>query len=242
MPASTERPVPPPRDTTRLTAPGAAEDAAIGPREPAPRELVGMGAESDTAPARGAADQVLRAISRHWKIAALIAAAVTVVAYLVAAAQPKQYQAVSTGAVTPVVKSDMTPSDVMRSVDMLDRRVVVGTVAALANTPLTLSQVRATASDKIDGAVVPSTNLVNVTVMSRSAARAAALANGIPASLNAQTRSMFVVYGVVLISPAAVPQKAALPRVERAVIGGLILGLVVGAGVAYLLDRRLRAR
>jgi uncharacterized protein involved in exopolysaccharide biosynthesis len=43
---------------------------------------------------------------------------------------------------------------------------------------------------------------------------------------------------VTTISPASVPDKAVLPRVERAVIAGLAFGLLVGVAAAWLLFQR----
>jgi capsular polysaccharide biosynthesis protein len=190
-------------------------------------------------PAATPADDLTRALGRHWKVAALVVAVVTLLAWLLAAAQPKRYQASAIAAIAPRVNT-LSVSETFHGVDTLERRVVISTVAALASTPLTLRQARAASGEKVDAVVLPTTNLFRVNVESGSAQHAAALANAIPAVLNAQTQQMYKVYGVTLISPATVPSKAALPRVERAVIAGLVAGAVLAVGVAWLLERLRR--
>ena len=185
------------------------------------------------------ADELTRALSRHWKVAALIVAVVTLLAWLLAAAQPKRYQATAMASIAPRVNT-LSVSETFHGVDTLERRVVISTVAALASTPLTLREAKAAGDDKVDAAVVPTTNLFRINVESSNAQRAATLANAIPAVLNVQAQQMYKVYGVSLISPATTPTSAALPRTERAVIAGLIAGAVLGVAAAWILERLRR--
>jgi capsular polysaccharide biosynthesis protein len=182
-------------------------------------------------------DDLATAIRRHWRLVALIAAAVTFVAWLAAAVQPKRYRAVSIGAVAPVA-TDLSNSDVMRSVDTLERRVIVASLAALAGAPVTHRQARASSDYLITAAVLPNTNLFRIEVEGPEGQRAAAIANQVPAILSAQARTMYRLYGVSLVSQAGVPSQPSVPRMERAIGAGLLLGILLGAIVAWLLDRR----
>lgn len=177
---------------------------------------------------------------RRWKVVALVAAAVTLLAWLAAAVQPKRYRAVAIGAVAPRV-AEMTKSETLHGVDTLERRVVVATVAALASTPLTIRQLGAGTGYDVRAVVVPTTNLFRVTVEGEDPKRVAAIANAVPSAISEQAHRMYQLYTVILISPAVVPDAAEFPRVERAVVAGLILGLLAGVGAAWLLDRRSRA-
>jgi uncharacterized protein involved in exopolysaccharide biosynthesis len=56
--------------------------------------------------------------------------------------------------------------------------------------------------------------------------------------LGMQSRNMYKIYGVILVSPASVPDKPVLPRVERAIIAGLAFGLLLGVAAAWLLHHR----
>lgn len=183
-------------------------------------------------------DTLTRSILRHWKVAALIAAAVTLLAWLAAAVQPKRYRAVSIGAVAPI-SAQLSNSDVMRGVDTLERRVVVASLAALAGAPVTQRQTRATDDYRITAAVMPNTNLFRIEVEGPDPKRASAIANQVPAILSMHARSMFRLYSVNLVSDATPPSKPALPRVGRAVAAGFILGVLLGVAAAWILDRRI---
>jgi uncharacterized protein involved in exopolysaccharide biosynthesis len=183
------------------------------------------------------ADQIIGSIARHWPIIVSLAVAAAVLATLVSMTQPKRYRAEAVGAVglTPAV---LSTSETLHGVDTLDRRVVVASLAALASTPAVAQQAHAASDDVIDAIVLPSTSLFRVTVQGRDAAHVAAVANAIPAALNAQARSIYAVYSVMMVSPATRPTKPSAPRTERAAFAGLLVGALAGVVVAYLLDRR----
>lgn len=176
---------------------------------------------------------------RHWMIVALIAAAVMLLAWLAAGLQPKRYRAMALAAVTPIT-DQLSPSDVMRGVDTLDRRVVVASVAALASAPVILDQAGGAHSD-INSVVLPNTNLFRIEVEGTDPAATSAIANKIPSLLDVQSRTIYKMYGVLLVSPAATPAAAVLPRIGRALAAGLVFGLLLGVAAAWLLDRRRAA-
>lgn len=201
-----------------------------------------FGETTSTAPVqdrdpRAPGDDLASALLRHWRAAALIAVAVTLLAWLAAALQPKRFRAVSIGAVTPVA-TDLSNSDVMRSVDTLERRVIVASLAALAAAPVTHQQAGAGSDYEITAAVMPNTNLFRIEVEGPDGKRAAAIANQVPGILSVQARTMYRLYGVNLVSQAGVPRQPSVPRMARAIAAGLLLGALLGAIVAWLLDRR----
>jgi capsular polysaccharide biosynthesis protein len=188
-------------------------------------------------PAIAPAEDLTRSILRHWKVAALIAAAVTLLAWLAAAVQPKTFRATSIAAVTPIT-AQMSTSDVIRGVDTLERRVIVSSLAALAAAPITHRQTRAGDGYTIVAAVMPNTNLFRIDVEGPDPRRAAAIANQVPSLLGLQAQAMYRFYGVSLVSEASAPRAAAAPRVGRAVAAGLVLGVLLGVAAAWLLERR----
>jgi uncharacterized protein involved in exopolysaccharide biosynthesis len=189
-------------------------------------------------PARNLADDVFAAVRRQWRLVLAIAVAATLLAWLAAAVQPKRYRANAMGAVTPV--TELTPSEMIRGVDTLERRVVVSSVAALASAPATLNAVHA-GSYEITAIVLPNTNLFTIEVEGTNAREAAAIANRVAPVLSAQSRAMFRVYGVTMISAAPVPAAAVLPRVGRAAATGLFFGILAGMAAAYFRDQRRHA-
>jgi uncharacterized protein involved in exopolysaccharide biosynthesis len=190
-------------------------------------------------PARNLADDVFAAVRRQWRLVLAIAVAATLVAWLAAAVQPKRYRANAMGAVTPV--NELTPSEMIRGVDTLERRVVVSSVAALASAPATLNAVHA-GRYEITAIVLPNTNLFTIEVEGTNAREAAAIANRVTPILSAQSRAMFRVYGVTMISAAPVPTAPVLPRVGRAAATGLFFGILAGIAAAYFRDQRRHAR
>lgn len=183
---------------------------------------------------------IARLIRGHWKVVVLVAAGVTLIAWLAAATQPKRYRATAIAAVSPIA-DQMTPSDVIRGVDTLERRVVVASISALASAPVTTRALAGADDIEITAAVLPNTNLFRIEVEGGEARRVAHVANTVPTLLASHARSMYKLYGVTLVSPAVAPSSAVLPRVGRAVMLGLALGVLLGLTTAYALDRRRRA-
>lgn len=188
---------------------------------------------------RNPADDLMRAAMRHWRIVALIAAATTLLAWLAAGMQPKRYRASALAAVNPLTEQ-LTPEGVIRGIDTLDRRVVVASIAALADAPFIASQSGAARGYEINAVVLPNTSLFRVEVEGADPKTAAAIANKIPALLGVQARTIYKMYGVMLVSPATASEDAVLPRSGRALAAGLVLGLLLGIALAWILDRRRR--
>jgi capsular polysaccharide biosynthesis protein len=174
-------------------------------------------------------------LKRNWKLVILPAIATMLIAWMIAALQPKRYRASAVAAVTPI-RQGLEPNELLRSVEALDRRTVVATVAALATTPLTTTKALAGQSGfTISTSVLPNTNLFRVDVDGGDAAAAADVANRVPPLLSAQTRAMFDVYGVTMVSAASPPSEAFAPRVGRAAAAGLVVGLIIGLALVYAL-------
>lgn len=181
------------------------------------------------------------AMARHWKTMAAAALAGMILAWLFTALQPDRYRATLLAAVSPLGET-LNATDVLRGVEVLEQRTVVATVAALASTPSTNRA--ATQPDAagytIDASVLPNTNLVRIHVEGPDAARATAIANGLPAVLSQHTRSMFKLYGVTPVSPATQPTEPVSSGSARTILAGLLIGLVIGAAIAIGLDKSRR--
>ena len=180
-------------------------------------------------------------IRDNWKTIFLITVAVTGLAWILAAMQPDRYQATSLAAIAPLADT-LQANEVLRGVEVLERRTVVATVAALASTDATSTQAKAGDGYQIEAAVVPNTNLFRVNVVGEDAAQAAAIANRVPDLLSAQTRAMYKYYGVTMVSPASAPNATYLPRPGRATLAGLLIGLFLGLLAAYALQLRAARR
>ena len=159
-----------------------------------------------------------------------------VIAAIVAAALPKRYRATAVGVVAPLTNS-LSPSEAFHGVEALDRRSVVATVAALPSTALSTTGSQRRDYD-ISAAVLPNTNLVRIDVDANSPEMAASVANTTLNDLGAQTTSMFKYYGLTPVTRALPPAAAASPHRARILLAGLVIGLFLAVGVAYVLDAR----
>jgi uncharacterized protein involved in exopolysaccharide biosynthesis len=175
---------------------------------------------------------ISRLVLQSWKRILLTAIAVTAIAWSLAAMQPRRYRASVLASVAPLTET-LEPNELLRSVEVLERRTVVGTVAALASTPVTRARAAVTSGYVVEPAVLPNTNLFRVDVEGDNPGQTAAIANRFPEILNAQTRAMYKYYGVSMVSPAAVPDAPFSPRTGRAVAAGLAIGFFLGLLAAY---------
>ena len=180
------------------------------------------------------------ALVRFWPVVVAITVAAALLAWMLAAAQPRRYRASAIGAVSPLTEQ-LSPSDIIRGVDSLERRVVVASIAALAGVPGTKRLSGAGDDYTITAAVMPNTNLFRIQVEGPNARRAADIANRVPGILASDARRMYKLFGVTLVSEATPPARPALPRMQRALAAGIVAGLFAGSAVAWLLDRRRRA-
>lgn len=194
--------------------------------------------------ALGPADELLRVLGARWRLILLTAIAAAVLAWVLAALQPERYRASSVAAVTPLLEL-MPEGDRVRGVAELDQRVIIGTIAALASTPVIGEQVLSPAERAPDrgyairAVAMPHTNLLRVEIDGPDARRAAALANRVPQALATQTRAIFKYYSVAVVSPAS-PGELVFPRIARTVVAGLALGTLLGVALAWALEKLRR--
>lgn len=204
------------RNTTTVQGPRAAGDPVVmsaQPQRPAP-----VAADSAFYKAN---------ILKRWKLVLATAVVISLLAGILAALQPKHYRASTIAGVT-ATGEHMDAGELYRGVEVLQQRTIVATVAALASVPETQRQLAARGNATIDAVVLPNTNLLRIDVDSTDPTVAAEIANRVPTILDAQTRSMYKLYGVATVSAAAKPTAPVSPRIARAMIAGAILGLLIG--------------
>ena len=181
---------------------------------------------------RDSYEELVRVARAHWGAIAITIAAAVGLAAVIAALLPPRYRASAVGVVAPLT-STLSASEAFHGVEALDRRSVVATVAALPATAW--SQPR---DYEVSAAVLPNTNLVRVDVVAKSPEMAASVANTTLSELAVQTTSMFKYYGVTPVTRAIPPVSPASPHRVRIIAAGLVIGLFLSVGVAYVLDAR----
>lgn len=189
---------------------------------------------------------VLHGIRRRWHLVVVTTLVVTLCSWSLAALQPKRYRAFCIAALMP--SADLNATELLRTVDSLERRNIIATVSVLATTPLTRAQVLASLPPEyaqgnytIDSRVLPNTNLFRIEVEGDDPVRAAEMANRIPKLVGAQAAQMYRVYGVTNVSAALPPHEPYSPQPGRAIAAGLFLGILIGVVLVWGSERyRLR--
>jgi hypothetical protein len=212
-------------------------DNVPGPDTPVVQHRAGdVDSGTARAPVTPVAVDIRSPLRRSWKLIVLPALATMLIAWMIAALQPKRYRASALAGVAPI-RQGLAVHEFLRGVEALERRTVIATVAALASTPGTEKQAVGSLARHYDinAVVLPNTSLFRVDVEGPDAAEAAAVANRVPAILATQTRAMFEVYSVTMVSDAVASTAPISPRVSRAIAAGLVLGLLIGAALVYVL-------
>ncbi|HEX8148580.1 MAG TPA: Wzz/FepE/Etk N-terminal domain-containing protein [Pyrinomonadaceae bacterium] len=146
-----------------------------------------------------------------------------------------------------------TTREVVDSLNTLDRRSVVATFARLpsgrtvrerAQQQLQLNEAQL-APYEVKTAVVPDTNVLEVSAEGPDARTAAAFADAVADQTTTYAREIYDIYGMKVLDRAKVPTEEAGPGLSRSLLTGAVLGLLIGVGVASLFEalrRRGRAR
>jgi len=157
--------------------------------------------------------------------------------------QPRVYRAAATLMVLP--SPEITnPSEVMRGLETLERRTVIATFASMAGTRdaryaaaarLGLSP-SAVSGYWVQASVLPSTNIIRVTVQGGDGTRASALANELVGVLAEQARDMYRVFEMSPLEAATPAPRPIHPDPARNATSAGIAGLFCGLLLVLLLD------
>ncbi|HVG25780.1 MAG TPA: Wzz/FepE/Etk N-terminal domain-containing protein [Thermoanaerobaculia bacterium] len=190
---------------------------------------------------RTAAEELFDAIRSRWPLIAVVALATALMAWLLATMQPNRYRASAIAAVTPATEGYDT--DQIRTVQVLDQKTFIATIAALAETPVVENAAVRPGEHgySVRAVVLPNTNLLRIDVDGGDPARAADIANRVAPLLSAQARRIFRIYSVTAVSPAA-SADLIFPRTGRVIAAGIVIGLFLGSTAAWAAARRSAQR
>lgn len=186
----------------------------------------------------------LGALIRHWKVIAAATAAALIATLIVTAMQERVYETSAHLIVAPATGTRNT-SDVIRSVETLDRRTVVATFARMTSTSgvqrsiaasLSLPPERAAEFDT-RASVVPNTNVIRISVSGPDPRLAAKIANAAASFTARQAEALYRIYALRTLSEATPPENATYPDPSRNLTIGLALGLFIGIAAALTLER-----
>lgn len=213
----------------RLLVPPKAISRDIERDDDRPADVVGK-------PPAARADAILHVIQTRWRIVAIVAAVGAIVGGALAGMHPHSYRTSAIAAVTAAT-AGLPPGEIYRGVEVLEQRTIVATVAALPSIPTIHDG--ATQTERglytIGAVVLPNTNLFRIEVDGPDARGVIRVANRVPPLLNRQTEALYKLYGVAMVSPASTTVSVG-PPIGRGAAAGLILGIIIGAGLAFSIE------
>jgi capsular polysaccharide biosynthesis protein len=189
--------------------------------------------------ARSSAERwYVEALRRRWWMVALAGAVALVAAAVVTAGQRRVYRASATVVVVPTTSVEAV-GDVLRTLETLERRTVIATFARVAGSP----SVRATVAEKmkrddglrgfrIEGSVVPSTNILRIDVEGATAEEVASVANAAAEATRDEVRSLYRTFTTRTLSEATAPVRPIHPDPRRNYVVAALLGAFVGVVAA----------
>lgn len=159
------------------------------------------------------------------------------------------YRATTTLVIGPN-ESLKTPREVVDSLNTLDRRSVVATFARLPSSRTVRERARQQLQlpdeqlepYEVRTAVVPDTNVLEVSVEGPDARRTASLADAVAEQTIGYTREFYNIYGMKVLDRAKEPTERVGPGLSRSLLVGAVLGLLIGVGVASVFDYLRRRR
>jgi capsular exopolysaccharide synthesis family protein len=176
---------------------------------------------------------------RRWKLATVVAIAVVVGAGLYAQSLPNQYEGRTVVAFAPRVRPDGTAlnvgADVVRVV--LPKYVAYVTArATVQRVAARLGEQSAVLAGAVDATITADSGNVTITVKLPGAKRAAAAANAFAAETVSFNDQDAILQGVI-VAPALVPTTPSGPPRTLLELAALVVGLILGAAFALLLER-----
>lgn len=194
----------------------------------------------------------LRALRAWWWAVLLPPLVAMAAAALLTTREPQVYRAAATATVAPAAEIE-NPSDVMRGLETLERRTVIATFASVAETRETRESAstraglpeRGRSGYRVRASVVPSTNIIRVTVEGPEPEHVSALANSVVDVLGGRAREMYRIFEIRPLQAASAPRTPIHPDPVRNVtiagVLGLFAGFVLALALEHLRPRRTRA-
>ncbi len=186
----------------------------------------------------------LRMLQRSWWIV-VVTALVAVGAALVSSyLSTPIYESTARYIVSPnpaFVKNGVD-YNLIYSLDTLDKRTIITTYAEVLNSPRiyneTIQSLQLTPNDVTDysysAVVLPSTNIIEFSVQGPDPQRVAAIAQSMGQRAVTYVQSLYQVYDMGLLDPASVGIQPISPQPLRDAVVALVVGFVLGAGLALL--------
>lgn len=184
-------------------------------------------------------ERLIAAFRRGWWIILAAMALALVVAAMLSRGQVPLYRSATTLIVVPARETKDT-SDILKSLETLERRTVVATFAKIPSAPETRAAAakslslgeNALAGYRIEGSVVPNTNIIRIDVEGSDGKTVADVANAAAAVTNTQARALYRIYALQTLARALPQSRPIHPDGRRNYLVALVLGAFVGCAAA----------
>lgn len=138
-----------------------------------------------------------------------------------------------------------TSREVVESINALDRRSVVATLARMPSSRAVRREAQQTiglspeemASNTVSTIVVPDTNILEISVEGHDRSQVTQVANAVARQTIVYSRQFYPVYELRALDSAPTLGKRAGPDVVRQLVAGGLLGLLIGLAAAFLLSQ-----
>ena len=187
------------------------------------------------------------AILRGWWVIILIVALSLITTGLITAQQQPVYESSGMLVAGPSTEARDT-SEIIKSLETLERRTVIATFARIPTTgevrQAVAQEIGVEEKDlrgyRIHGSVVPNTNIIRIDVEGGDAEMAARVANAAGDITARESRSLYRVYSLRWMARANPPRRPAFPDPQRNYLVGSVVGLVLGVAAALVIQRSRR--
>ena len=184
-----------------------------------------------------------RVLRRWWWIVVATLMVSMSTAAVLTARQPRIYRAKTTQVVVPNSQVQGT-ADIIRSIDTLNRRNVLATIAQIPLTVETRDKVaealnvdtRELARYEVRSLVLPNTNLIKIEVRGPDPEKAAELANIFAAVTQDSGRELYRIFRIDTFGKATPERRAVYPEPPKNLLVGAALGLFIGIVGAWLAE------
>lgn len=214
---------------------------------PAPLEPSGARVASIVSrPRGGVMPEITAALRSRWWLVLLALAAAIGASALATARQRPLYRASTSLVVAPNTSID-APADILRSLETLERRSIIATFARIPGSreaqQAAAAQVGLASLDgwRVEGSVLPNTNILRIDAEGPDAARVAQVANAAAEATRQEARALYRIFTMRVLAEATPPTRPALPDWRRNLLVAAAIGLLLGVLGAYG-AQRLRAR
>lgn len=188
----------------------------------------------------------LQILKRGWWIIAMTVLAALNTSLLISYLTKPVYEAKSRFVVSPNAGAYQTSYDITSSMDTLDRRSIINTYKELLVSSTVYNShpdiVKIPAEDfakeyTISAVVIPDTNILELTVDGADPQKITTIATAIGESALEYINKLYPVYNFAILVPPSLPTEPIRPKPVQNAGFALIIGTILGAGLALLRDQ-----